>query len=186
MQVFGFEQEPQFTQAPDLEKAPFSPEVVEALTPSLAQPSELTPDITRIKTLIEGNEHGTLATNDGKIILRAVCNELGLATDKLNIRLRAAEHYYEEAFWDDYNNRTGLNLDELTNVEETGLYDKTEVYDDCDLLDTIATLRKSVLHIDVVSDADRLARILLLEEMGEVDLQPYMPAQETQDEDPVD
>ena len=177
------EQEP----TPQLAEYPFEPEIIETDGPFLARIStdEITqlPDLAKITELIDGNlKEGSVTTTDGTLLLRKVCSSLGLLTKDVRTHIQAAHTYYGETYWGDFKTRTDLNIDRLGD-----LYDATDHFDQSDLLKTISTLRQSALHVDVVSEADRLARILLMYEVGQIDLKPYITQkQDDPNQKPVD
>jgi hypothetical protein len=71
---------------------------------------------------------------------------------------------YQEMFWDDFKNRRGQQNDMLDE-----LWDATEQYENTTFLQTMIWLRQNVAKREVIADAERVTRMIIINEITPID-----------------
>ncbi len=142
----------------------FVMEEAATVMPDILQNTSVTPDLEKIRRHLDEN------SQDGAKTLHEVCSELGILTVELKAKIKIADEYYQQTYWGDYFSQSGLDLDKLMNDNGTGLYDLTEEFEGFPILRTLDELRTGVVHTGEVMHADRLARILILDGIGSINL----------------
>ncbi len=141
-----------------IEKAPgFTPEVI--ISPPLIEFDAEFENPIDMGKMIDFIENGS----NGVDTLLEICREANIAEDPVRGLINDANKLYEATFFEDPRTKTNLDIDKLMI-----LYDDTEEYTHCSLLHTLENLRDEVQHKDAVAHADRLARLLILDQNNSI------------------